>query len=219
MADDARWPEFTWDSASRRYRNAKGRFVSRRAVRQVLDEVIDSAAQGLLRNALALQAGHINLVQWQINAENNIRLIHTAATAAAAGGWAQATAADWAYAGHRIRKEFTHLDRFARQIANGLPLDGRFIVRSTMYGAAASRTYETRARQLALATGMVLAERRLIHSFRPCEDCVAYEALDWQPPGVLPDIGEDCKCEWRCRCSFERLYAPGSRRYRRRQAG
>jgi hypothetical protein len=43
-----------------------------------------------------------------------------------------------------------------------------------------------------------------------CKPCLRYHALDWQPPGVLPDIGQECLCHKRCRCTFQRRFAkPG----------
>lgn len=206
MPPSPRWPKYTWDDQARQYRDGDGRFVPRTAVRQVLDETIDSAGFDMRADAAALQAGKINLVEWQLRMERNIKAIHTSSVAAASGGWAQVDPAGWSAAAVRIRFEYARLDDFARDIANGLPLDGRFLVRAASYAGAGSRTYERVLRRADLATGRVIAERRLLHSLHPCISCVAYEAMGWQEPGVLPDIGEDCLCEGFCRCSFERKF-------------
>lgn len=185
--------------------------MGRKAVRQALDEFVDRAALGIERDARLLQAGLINLPEWQIRTERNIKAIHTASAAIAAGGWAQATAADWAVAARKIKFQYGKLQQFAKQIENGLPLDGRFLVRAASYATAGSGTYEAVLRRIDLASGLVLQERRRLHSLHPCPPCVVYKNRGWQPPGVLPDIGDDCDCGTRCRCTFERMFIKADR--------
>jgi hypothetical protein len=198
------WPKYTWDAFARQYRGDDGRFVARTAVRQALDEFSDNASAGLLRSAKQLQAGTINLVQWQLDMEASIKAIHTAAVATAAGGWAQATAADWGEAGRKIRQEYGFLDAFARQIEAGLPLDGRFLQRAASYAHGSAATYERALRRNDLANELVIREHRWISSHHPCYSCEGYEAAGWQPPGVLPDIATECECRYHCRCYFTR---------------
>jgi hypothetical protein len=205
------WPAYTWDPRVRQYRGASGRLVSRTAVRQALDEGIDKAREGLATAAERLRRGVINLPQWQIETERLTKSIHVMSAAVAAGGWAQATARDWSIAANRIKADYLAIERWARKLETGEhPLDGHLPVRAASYGAAGSGTYEIVLRRRDLATGRVIAERRLIHSEVPCYSCLAYHALGWQPPGTLPDIGRDCACLKRCRCTFQRRFAkPG----------
>lgn len=200
----ANWPLYTWDPRARQYRDARGRFVPRTAVRQALSEFVDAAAVRIEVDARLLQAGRINLSEWQLRMEANLKAIHTASAAIAAGGWAQATARDWSAAAVRLKKQYAFLRRFARQIEQGLPLDGRFLVRAASYAVAGDGTYERVLRGIDLASGLVIEERRIINSEHPCASCITYRALGWQAPGVLPDTGEDCLCGMRCRCTFER---------------
>jgi hypothetical protein len=202
------WPVYTWDERVRQYRASDGRLVGRTAVRQALDEAIDRAREGLVADAKRLQAGQINLPEFQLRMEANVKSIHVMSAAVAAGGWAQATAKDWAVAGARIKADYLAIERLARKLESGaLPLDGRLPVWAASYGAAGSGTYETVLRRRDLATGRVTAERRLLHSAEPCVPCLGYHALGWQPPGTLPDIGQDCLCHKRCRCTFQRRFA------------
>jgi hypothetical protein len=207
----APWPRYTWDERVRQYRGPDGRLVSRTAVRQALDEAIDRARQGLATTAERLRRGAINLPQWQIETEALVKSIHVMSAALAAGGWAQATARDWSIAANRIKADYLAIERLARKLESGaLPADGRLAVWASSYGVAGSGTYETVLRRRDLATGRVIAERRRLHSMAPCKPCLRYHALDWQPPGVLPDIGQDCACHKRCRCTFQRRFAkPG----------
>lgn len=202
------WPKFTWDARSRQYKDARGKFVPRRAVRQALDEAIEQAKQGIADVSRNLQSGTVNLPQWQITMEQQLKAIHVMSAAAAAGGWAQATPKDWAAAGRRLQQQYKFLENFAYQIEQGLPLDGRFLNRAQSYATAGSGTYEKVLRQKDLASSVVLAERRRLHSANPCTPCLGYHALGWQPPETLPDIGESCDCHSRCQCTFERKLLP-----------
>ncbi len=210
----AQWPQFTWDPRVRQYRAANGRLVPRRAIRQALDEAIEAAKGRIAADARGLQAGALNLPEWQLRMEANLKAIHTMSAAAAAGGWAQATARDWAAAGRRLQKQYKWLEGFAYEIENGLPLDGRFLNRALSYAVAGSGTYEKVLRGIDLATGLVIQERRRLHSANPCTPCLGYAAKGWQPPGVLPDIGQDCLCGTRCQCTFERRTKAGEGRKR-----
>lgn len=201
------WPSYTWDASTRRYRDSRGRFVPRTAVRTALDEAIDQAGLRVKADALLLQSGTINLPEWQLRTEANLKAIHTMSGALAVGGWAQATAADWAVVGNRLKAEYAHLYHFAREIEQGLPLDGRFLARAQMYASAGSGTYEAVLRRNDLATNLCLRERRYRHSSRSCDPCIVYEDMGWQPPGILPNVGRACDCLSNCQCSFVREFA------------
>lgn len=203
------WPPFTWDPRVRQYRGGNGRLVSRTVIRQALDEAIDKAREGLAATTRQLQAGAVNLPQWQITVEALLKSIHVMSAAVAAGGWAQATAGDWSVAANRIKAAYVQVERLARKLESGeySPTDGRLVGWMANLGAWGSGTYERVLRRRDLGTGLVTAERRILHSGRPCLDCLAYHALGWQPPRTLPDIGQDCLCRNFCRCTFERRFA------------
>jgi hypothetical protein len=200
------WPEYRWNPRTRQYHDDRGRFVPRKEVRRALDSAIGKATGRIARNALDLQAGKINLAQWQLNAERELKAIHVMSTALASGGWAQVTTKDWAQAGRLIKAEYAYLARFARELENGLPLDGRFLVRAAMYARAGHGTYETILRRQERESGRVARERRITHSGNSCDPCIGYEAMGWQDPGVLPDTGDDCLCMSNCLCTFEYEY-------------
>jgi len=197
------WPRYTWDAQARQYRDSKGKFVKRADVRGALNDAAESAAGEVTALAEELQSGAIGIGVWQARTAAALKTIHTASGAVAAGGWAQATAADWSIVGRRLKNEYRHLRKFAIQLENGLPVDGRFLARAAMYAGAGVGTYEAVLRRGDIAAGFD-EERRLLHSISPCGDCPSYAALGWQPVGTLPGIGESCACHSRCRCSFDR---------------
>ncbi|MBU6429356.1 MAG: S49 family peptidase, partial [Cyanobacteria bacterium REEB65] len=197
-----RWPRYTWNAKARQYVGEDGRFVSRARVTEALHAVIDAAGADMQALSRDLYDGRIEIADWQLGMEKSIKTIHTAATAIACGGWIQATPADWAECGRRLRSEYGYLRDFAFELENGLPLDGRFFARVSMYARAAHGTYELASRRLARIGG-AMWERRLRHAEESCDQCIDYAAEGWVLAGTLPAIGQQCDCGSNCRCSFE----------------
>jgi hypothetical protein len=196
-------PAYTWASNERQFRDASGRFVSRAEVRGALDSYLDTVTAEIRDVTQSLVDGSISIEDWHLRMERAIKEAHTSAGAIAAGGWNQATSADWAQVGRKVKFQYQHLRDFARELENGLPLGPGIVSRAEMYGISATGTYEAVLRNGDLANGYDL-ERRILHSERSCTECVRYAAMDWQPAGVLPGIGEQCSCMSNCRCTFDR---------------
>ena len=196
-------PEYGWNSDAQRYIDLRtGQFVSRAQVRTALDQAIVSAKDGMRDIAQDLVDGNISLADWQTRMAQQIKLIHLASGAAAVGGWAQLTPSDYGRIGAALRQQYAYLQRFALQIENGLvPLDGRLIVRSLLYGEAGRGTFEDFARAAAQRAGMT-HERRVLGAAEHCKDCVKYAGWGWKPIGTLPRIGNS-QCVTNCHCTFE----------------
>jgi hypothetical protein len=199
------WPRFTWDATARQYRDSRGRFVPRADVREALDATIDRAAADIEAVARRLQVGEVEIGEWHAQTEGLLKLLHVASGAAAVGGWGQATPETWGLVGSRLKDQYRFLRDFAGQLANGLPLDGRFLARAGMYALSGTATYEAILRRGDLAAGYDL-EKRVLHPGKSeaCSECVGYAALGWQPAGTMPDIGQGSRCLTRCRCRFVR---------------
>jgi hypothetical protein len=178
-----------------------GRFVSFEKVRNALDEVSDAAAvrMNLLSQQLINQT--ISLSDWQIGMTEEIKLMHVTATASANGGWAQVSQSDWGKAGANIKEQYQYLNNFADQIASGQQaLDGRFMVRSDMYGDAARGTFEDIRFKSMEEDGFEEEIRVLEPGADHCDGCVEQANLGWQPMGTLDDIGDE-ECGVRCKCN------------------
>lgn len=194
---------YTWNPIANRYRSLEtGRFISRAAVRDGLENMMDVSA--LRMNALTqkLIDGGISLADWQTGMMSAIKQSHVAASALANGGWAQMTSADWGYTGSLIKDQYQYLRNFAQEIADGKqPLDGRCLVRSDLYADAANTTYSDMRTRLFVADGWEEEKRKLEPGADHCDDCIDYADEDWQPIGSLPEPGNDSACQKRCRCT------------------
>jgi hypothetical protein len=205
--------QFGWSELAGRYTDlSTGRFVKFSTVRDSLDEVMDASGDRMNSLTDQLIAEQISLAEWQIGMMEEIKTAHTAAAAAASGGWAQMSQSDWGAAGRMIRDQYDYLRNFANEIASGKQrLDGTARVRTDLYAQAARGTFEEmRRRYERLKDGMEEEARELGEADHCSSDddpsgeregCLELAALGWQPIGTLPRIGQSV-CITRCHCRF-----------------
>jgi hypothetical protein len=197
---------FTYDQRLRSgaggYRGASGRIITSAAVRAELDAAIDAAMLDTRSLSLSLQQGQISLKDWQLSMRRRIKDVHITSAVSQRGGWDQMTQADWGRVGQRIRAQYQFLDNFAQQIADGLPLDGRFLVRSQMYDEAAISTYDRFERNAMKNAGWDGEENILEPGVKHCPGCLEEAAKGIVPIGELTPIGERT-CLTRDRCTIK----------------
>lgn len=195
-------PQYAYNEGARRYTDiATGRFVTRQAVRSALDGFVDAASVRMQAHSAALIASRTSLAEWQQQMAREVKLTHLASTAAANGGWAQLSQADYGRIGARVKAQYAFLNNFAQEIASGKQrVDGSLAVRSALYGQAGRQTYEEERRRLEGMAGQS-EERRILGPADHCSGCLAAAAAGWQPIGTLPRIG-DTPCRTNCRCHF-----------------
>lgn len=197
-------PTYTWSARSQRYRSlATGRYVSRATVRRALDTALARSQVDILRLGRDLQAGRLTLAEWQVATARQLKAAHLASAAAARGGWAQMTQADYGRVGHRLRDEYAYLSRLAGQIADGTQaLDGRLLTRLTLYAQGPRGTYHEQERAGMREAGYT-EERNILGGADHCAGCQAETARGWVRigrGGIVP-IGQR-QCLANCRCSI-----------------
>lgn len=192
---------YRWNEASGRYITANGRFVPQASVRRALDGALQRAQTRFVGIANDLRESRISLTEWERRMREAVKDVHLYSAAAARGGWAQMSAADFGRVGRIVRDQYTFLNRFAADIASGAPLDGRFLQRVELYAQSGRRTFHLTERFLARARGMT-EERSVLHPAEHCAVCVAEAARGWVPIGQLIPIGERT-CLSRDQCSLE----------------
>jgi hypothetical protein len=192
---------YSWNEIAGRYRGADGRFVSFERIRVYLDQVLDSNEAKVQSLANSLRNRQITLAEWQIGMRDTIKDIHLASSALARGGWAQMSEADYAKVSEKIEFQLSKLQAFARQIENGLPLDGRFARRTTLYAQSGRVTYHESLRNEMALRGYTL-EKSVLASSDHCNECVEEAAKGFVPIGDIVLIGER-QCRSNCRCHVE----------------
>lgn len=189
---------YKWNEVAGRYIGADGRFVTFSAVREDLDVVLDNYERRVMQHAAALQDGRIGVGEWQVLMRDALKDIHIASGALARGGWAQMSQADYGRVGNVLRLQYEKLRAFARQIENGLPLDGRFRRRVMLYAQSGRVSFTAALRQEMELRGMT-EEKSILANADHCTECVAEAEKGWQPIGTLVLIGRRI-CKSNCRC-------------------
>jgi hypothetical protein len=197
-------PDYGWNEAAGRYIDlATGQFVSGVEIRGALEAVIDGARADIQTISMQLQAGEINLADWQTRMMQAIKEINTAAAAEANGGWAQMSQADWGRAGQWIQKQYEYLDKFADAIFTGdQPLNGNFLRRADLYGQSGRGLVEQMRRAWQKNNNAMEEERRTLGEADHCMGCLEQASRGWQPIGSLDPIGAE-ECSTNCHCYFE----------------
>ena len=200
-------PRYQWSPQANRYRDLKtGRFVTPQQVHQWLLDTTANAGRSARDLTQLLRTGAVDLRTWQLDLTNMIRLNHIANAAAAKGGLAQMTTADYQRVEQTIiRRELEYLDRFAKGIADGsIPLDGRVLARAEQYMLAGTQTYADFHRREMVKRGMS-SERNVRGKSDSCAGCLAETARGWVPIGPtgisLPGT-RDCLSRCGCRLIF-----------------
>jgi hypothetical protein len=194
---------YGWNAVAGRYVNLlTGRFVPFATVRDALESLIDVSALRIDNVTRQLIDGRISLAEWQSSMMEQIRLGHIASAAAARGGWAQMSQADWGAAGRWIRDQYEFLRNFAQEIADEKQrLNGSAAVRAGLYAQAFRGTFEEMRRRYERLMNGAVEERRDLGAADHCPGCLEQARLGWQPLGLLAPIGSQ-QCVTNCHCRF-----------------
>lgn len=199
---------FKWNPVAQRYIGPGGQFVAQSRVRGAIDEALRKNQLRIRDMSNDLRAGRVSLDTWWLEMRTAIKNANLFGAAAARGGWAQMTPADFGRVGAAVRVQYAYLDRFVGEIHTGsIALDGRFLNRAMSYMNSGRATYEATAEKVARSSGYT-EERNLLGTAEHCGDCVAETARGWVPIGSLIPIGSR-QCRGNCRCRIQRRKGPG----------
>jgi hypothetical protein len=193
---------FRWNAALARYIDPRGRIVSRLAVRGAIDDALAATGRRMKENTVLMRDRRISVADWKRRMKVDVKNVHVYSTAAARGGFAHVTPAEWGRVGNIVKAQYAHLDNFAAAVKSGsAPRDGRLVNRADMYAQAGRQSYQVADERVQLENGM-REERNILHTLDSCDGCVDETAAQWVPIGELSPIGtRDCLS--RCKCSIE----------------
>ncbi len=197
-------PQYLWNEAAHTYIDRKtGRFVSRQAVRDQLDNVIDASSQVMRAISQQLRDGDISLAEWQTQMMQQIKTTHLASGAMQRGGWQQMTQADFGRVGQIVRREYGFLRTLAEDIASGKQkLDGTLARRAGLYGQQGRPTSLAFWDSTAAQRGFD-EERSVLQPAEHCTECISEDAKGFQPLGQMIPIGSRiCRSNDRCLKEF-----------------
>lgn len=195
---------YRWNEKAGRYIGPNGNFVSKQEVQRAINEAIDQSAKEMRAAALLFREGDLSLSEWQLLMEREIKNTHLANAAAAVGGWAQMTQADYGRVGNQVKAQYQYLRSFVQDIQKGLTLDGRFLNRVGLYIEAGRATFSLFEKLRNKARGMT-EERNLLGAAEHCTgdgSCTQQTARGWVPIGELLPVGQRL-CKVKCKCMIE----------------
>lgn len=198
-------PAYRWDRSLARYRDAaSGRLVSGSTVRAYLDTALEAAGKRIDALATQLRTRTIDLISWEVAMRREVKNVALYSAAAAKGGWAQMSDADYGRVGQYVQTQYRYLRGFAQRIQTGKqPLDGRLNSVAALYAEGGRPLYHRMEIAEQRVRGM--NERRNVPSDTDgCDGCVEATAAGWVPidDADIAEIGER-DCRTRCRCEWE----------------
>jgi len=197
---DAEW---SFDRGTGRYRDKRGRFLSRKAVQAIVDKRIEKLTTKLRRYTQMLSDSNLTLDQWQASVREAIKAAHVQNAIIGKGGRDNMTASDYGKIGHRLRQEYAYLQGFASDLLEqrvSLPMA---LARIGLYAESSRGSYWQGTELRQQEQGYSLMRRILDPQAKHCDDCVRYARSGVVAIGSLPLPGQRCECRARCRCTVE----------------
>jgi hypothetical protein len=202
-------PQYDYDERLNKglggYRNVKtGRVVARAEIVRELENVSKASRENMRAVSQRLRDGQVTLAEWQATMAREVKTVHVYSAAAGKGGWAQMSQGDWGHTGFIVKEQYKFLQNFANEIASGKqPLNGRLIVRASLYGRG-HPTEESIRKRTAISKGFT-QRRRLRRASESCPGCIEVSSRGWVEIGSaddLPPIGSQ-QCRSNCLCIDE----------------
>lgn len=204
---DAAW---SYDRKAGRYRDERGRFLSKDAVGKLVDGRIDKLEVQLKRFTRMLMDNSITLEQWQGSVREAIKSAHIQAATIGHGGRASMGSAEYGRIGQRLRAEYGYLQGFVRDLLDGRVSGPMALARIGLYAQSVRGSYWEGTEAREKERGFSLMRRILDSQAQHCQDCIDYAARGIVSIGSLPMPGQRCACRSRCKCSvtYYRQQAP-----------
>jgi hypothetical protein len=197
---DAAW---SYDRNTGRYRDEKGKFLSKAAVEALVDGRINKLGTMLKRFTNMLIDGNITLDIWQSSVREAIKAAHIQAAIIGNGGKSQMGNADYGRIGQKLRQEYSYLQAFASDLLGQRISRPMALARIGLYASSVRASYWEGVSIRNEKEGLSLMRRILDPQAQHCDDCRNYAARGLVPIGSLPLPGQRCACRARCKCRVE----------------
>jgi hypothetical protein len=195
---DAEW---SYDRNAGRYRDERGKFLSKAAVEKLVDARIGKLERQLKQFTRMLANGNITLDQWQGSVREAIKAAHIQAAIIGHGGRSGMGSAEYGSIGQKLRLEYDYLQRFASDLLLSRLSVPMALARIGLYAESVRGSYWHGEALRQQRQGYSLMRRILDSQAQHCSDCLAFAARGIVPIGSVPLPGQRCACGARCRCT------------------
>lgn len=200
---------YYWDEVAKRYRDERGRFVSRAKVLDYVGRSIDSTTSAMDAIIDLVTSGNLSPTDFYKVMAEELKREYIRQYLLGIGGTTQMKPADWGRIGGMLAEQYKYLKGFANEI--GDLAEGAIRNRIGMYFNSAIEAFERATAINARDWGAeeeiwVLGFVKTEH----CPDCLAYSEEGYKPIGYYPVIGSgSTQCLTACRCHKEYRKANG----------
>jgi hypothetical protein len=194
------------------YRNTNtGQVMSREAVRDLVVRAVSGSQGDVGYLAGAVAGGAISPSEWYNAMREEIKDSYISQYLTGIGGRDVMTQADWGSVGGMIADQYRYLEGFYAEVKAGDMSAEAIAARANMYINSSREAFER-------AQAKANAKRTKEHKWartpaESCDDCIALEALDWQPvdePFIAPSSGKTAIpgngatiCLTNCKCYID----------------
>ena len=196
------------------YRDTEtGRFLSRKALGEMLDEFITTSDAPTEALANLLAEGNISVGDWREAFRRQIKDYYIDAYILGIGGREQMTSADWGSVGGMLGEQYRYLEGFYQELLTGELSEGQIRMRMAMYINSSREAFERAQAKTADQHGFSEKAWIVDPQAEHCPDCVAIAGQGYIPvnePFISPSTGAeafpgsgDTVCLTSCKCHTE----------------
>ncbi len=163
---------------------------------------VEKYQRRILKLSEQLIAGELSFTEWQREMAASLKVVHVQNYVLGRGGIDLVSSDNWLSVGRELKRQYTYLRKFARDIKSEKLSKRQLLARSQMYADSATTSFWAGEQDTAIAAGYT-EMRRHLSAADHCEDCPQYAASGWQKAGSLPMPTQQCQCRVRCKCWVE----------------
>ena len=202
-----------WDENVKRYRDQRGRFLSRKAALAMAQDSMEATALSVEILAQYVADGVLSIDDWKASFRNTIKDEYIRQYLSAIGGRARMTQSDFGIIGRMLRDQYAYLDGFAGAM-DGMS-EAAIRARMNMYINSAVQANERANAQLAQQWGADEVFWDVDEAAENCDTCLRRGSDGWVKIGdgglyydaldgieTVPGAG-DSECLTNCRCTLK----------------
>jgi len=132
-----------WDDRSKRYRDtSSGRFITTHKAVTLRDFYTEAVKGDMDKLTRRLTQHKISVQQWTLDMRQIVKETYIDQYMLARGGRGNMTQSDWGRVGGMLKKQYEHINRFARDIDQGRLSEGQVRTRARMYVESSTQAFE-----------------------------------------------------------------------------
>lgn len=190
-----------YDSRVGQYRGDNGRFVSREKVLAVVDGEAIALGVKLQRHVKRAINGQITAIDLAEAMSQDLKLYSIQMAGMARGGIKKITMADYGKIGQVQAERNRRLRGFVDALLNGDITEKQALARARQYAGTIKQVHSVIEHD-EMQKFYRYAKRLLNPLASHCEQCIAYQRLQWTLIDQIVPVGVRCDCRQNCECTI-----------------